>query len=63
MLGEILRSFRTKKKMSLEDLAKETSLSYRTIYSIEKNITKFPRSDTLKKIANALDITVNDLIE
>ena len=45
------------------DLARKTGLSRVTISNILNRKQKNPKSDTLKKIAQALNCTVDDLIK
>lgn len=46
--------------MSIKDLERSTGLSYVYLSQISRN-EKFPRPETLLKIANALDVDVRDL--
>ncbi len=57
-----LKQFRKSKGYSKLRLARETGLCARSIEYIEAGKAKNPRIETLKKIANVLDITVEDLI-
>ncbi|MFA6277852.1 MAG: helix-turn-helix domain-containing protein [Pedobacter sp.] len=61
-LAKKIKQLRTNKGYSQEELAERTQLSLRTIQRIEGGETE-PRGDTLKRLANALDVTPNDLIE
>jgi uncharacterized Tic20 family protein len=61
-LSKKIKELRTKKGFSQEELANETGLSLRTIQRIEGGETE-PRGDTLKRLAHALDVTPNDLME
>ncbi len=60
-LAKKIKELRTKKGFSQEELANLTNLSLRTIQRIEGGETE-PRGDTLKRLANAFDVTPNDLI-
>mgnify|MGYP002626632340 CR=1 FL=1 len=53
-----------KKKLGLtnEDIAKRTNLSKETISRICKGTTKDPKAETLRVIAKAFNITVDELI-
>lgn len=62
MLAENLTKFREAKKYSKTKLAKECGLTARCIEFIEHGISKSPRLSTLEKIANALDVSVDELI-
>jgi transcriptional regulator with XRE-family HTH domain len=58
-----LRKLREAKGLSQERLARLADVANNTIVKIEAGKNQNPTLDTLKKIANALDISVNDLIE
>jgi transcriptional regulator with XRE-family HTH domain len=61
-LGKRVVEERIRRGMSQEDLAGESLLSLRTIQRIESGQTS-PRGDTLKRLAAALKIPVEDLID
>src|SRR5688572_23126693 len=61
-LGKRVIEERLKRGMSQEDLAHESLLSLRTIQRIESGQTS-PRGDTLKRLATALKVPVEDLID
>lgn len=63
MLSKNLKQYRKEKGLSRPQLEKMTGVSERTIEFIEKEKRKNPRIMTLEKLAKALDVTVNDLIE
>ena len=56
-----LRKFRAIKRISQEELAELSDLSQQYIYSIE-NAKVNPSIFTMMKIAEALNVSVNDLI-
>lgn len=62
-IGENIRKFRNKLGLSQDVLSKKTNLAFHTIAKIESGVTPDPRIDTVKKIADALDITLNDLMK
>lgn len=61
-LAKKIRTLHTNNGYSQEQLANITELSLRTVQRIENGETE-PRGDTLIRLANALDVTPNDLIE
>lgn len=61
-LGKRVVEERTRRGMSQEDLAGESLLSLRTIQRIESGQTS-PRGDTLKRLAAALKVPVEDLVD
>lgn len=61
-IGKRVAEERVRLGMSQEDLAGESLLSLRTIQRIESGQTS-PRGDTLKRLAVALKVPVEDLID
>lgn len=61
-IAENIKSLRNTKGYSLEKVARLAGLSLNTIVKIENGTNKNPTIDTLIKIAEALNINVNDLI-
>lgn len=61
-LSKKVKELRTRKGFSQEDLAEKSGLSLRTIQRIENGETD-PRGDSLQRLAAALDVQPNDLIE
>jgi len=57
-----IKKFRNKKGWSQERLAREADVSYQTLIKIEQNRVKNPKLQTLIKIAKALDVTLDELI-
>jgi len=62
MLSENLTKYRKKKNYSKLELERKSGISHRTIEFIEYGKITSPRLQTLKKLAKALDVTVNELI-
>ena len=60
-IAENLRQMRAKYKISQEKLAEKSGVSQQHIYKIENEKVK-PSVEKLLMIANALGVTVNDLI-
>jgi len=58
-----LKKIRAKKGYSLEKVARLADLSLNTIVKIENGVNQNPTIDTLSKIAKALEIKVDDLIQ
>ncbi len=61
-LAKRVRELRNQKGMSQEMLAEESGLSLRTIQRIENGETE-PTGDTLKRLANALNVNPDELID
>lgn len=60
-LGDRLRMYRTKKRMSQEDLAKASGVSRQTIAKIEIGAIKSSTSATIVKLAKDLDVAMDSL--
>ncbi len=58
-----LKKIRAEKNYSLERVVRLADLSLNTIVKIENGANKNPTIDTLSKIAKALEIGVDDLIQ
>jgi len=60
-IGKTVRKYRQDKEMSQEALARAANLSLPTIVKIESGETPNPSIDTVKKIAAALGVSIDDL--
>lgn len=58
-----IRKYRNKLGISQDILSKRANLAFHTIAKIEAGSTPNPTIDTVKKIADALGITLDDLIQ
>jgi len=61
-LSRNLKKLRDKKGLSQDRLAKLADIANNTIIKIEQGDNVNPRLDTLKKIAKALEVSVDELI-
>lgn len=57
-----LKYWRTRRALSIDALAAKAEMSTQTIVNLEKN-RQPPRPGTIQRLAEALDINVDDLIE
>jgi len=62
-LSKNLKRFREKRGLSQDRLAKLADVANNTIIKIEQGENINPTLDTLKKVAKALEISVDDLIK
>ena len=62
-IGENIKRLRLRAGISQDILSKKADLAFHTISKIEAGSTPNPTIDTVKKIAEALSITINDLME
>ena len=58
-----LKRLRAEKKYSLEKVARLADLSLSTVVKVEDGTNQNPTIDTLSKIAKALEVKVDDLIQ
>ncbi len=62
-LGNRISYLVAKKGVSLKEVATKANIPYTTLYSMVKRDGKKVEYKTLEKIAQALDISVNDILE
>jgi len=58
-----IRKYRKKLGISQDILSKRANLAFHTIAKIEAGSTPNPTIDTVKKIADALGVTLDDLMK
>ncbi len=63
MLGKNIKELRQKRKLSQEKLARLTDISLNTLTKIESGFTKRPSIQTIHKIAKALGVSLDELVE
>ena len=63
MLSENIKRFRKKNRLSQDKLAKLADVTLTTLVKIESGANDNPTIKTLKKIADALEVTLDDLLE
>ena len=61
--GSRLRELRLAAGLSQEALAKRARVSYRTVFRLESGETKTVRELTIMALADALDVTTDELTE
>jgi len=62
MLAENIRKLRIKKGLSQEKLARLADISNNTLIKIEIGMAKEPTITTITKIANALEVSIDELV-
>ena len=62
MLAENIKKYRNKLGLTQEALARKADISYNTIIKLESKGITDPRMETLKKIANALNVSIDILV-
>lgn len=58
-----IKKYRNKLGISQDVLSKRANLAFHTIAKIEAGSTPDPRIETVKKIADALGVSLDDLME
>ncbi len=62
-IGKNIRKYRLQKKMSQDRLSKLADVAFHTITKIESGDTPNPTIGTVKKIADALGVNLDDLMK
>ena len=62
-IGKNIKRIRQKKGISQDRLSKKADLALNTIVNIESGESPNPTIETLQKIANALEISIEELIK
>lgn len=62
MLAENIKKYRNKLRLTQEALARKADISYNTIIKLESKGITDPRMETLKKLATALDTSIDKLV-
>lgn len=62
IVGVNIKKYRNKLGISQDILSKKADLAFHTIAKIEAGSTPNPTIDTVKKIADALGVSLDDLI-
>lgn len=62
-ISENIKKYRAKLGISQDRLSKLSDVTYNTIIKIESGATSNPRVETLKNIANALKVGIDDLMK
>ena len=62
-IGKNIKKYRNKLGISQDTLSKRANLAFHTIAKIETGATSDPRIETVKKIADALGVSLDDLMK
>jgi len=63
VISENIKKYRKEKGISQDKLSKMADVTYNTIIKIESGATHNPRVETLKQIADALGVGIDDLMK
>ncbi|OPZ23746.1 MAG: anaerobic benzoate catabolism transcriptional regulator [bacterium ADurb.BinA186] len=62
-ISKNIKKYRNKMGISQDKLSKLANVTYNTIIKIESGATLNPRVETLKQIADALNVGIDDLMK
>lgn len=62
MLSDNIKRIRKKKGLSQDKLARLADVTHTTLVKIESGVNDNPTIKTLKKIADALEVTLDELV-
>jgi transcriptional regulator with XRE-family HTH domain len=62
-IGDNIKKYRNKLGISQDVLSKRANLAFHTIAKIEAGSTPDPRIETVKKIADALGVSLDNLMK
>ena len=63
MIGDNVKKFRKKNGLTQDSLARKADIPYTTLTKLESNVVTKPSVQTVAKIARALDVSMEELIE
>lgn len=63
MLSENIKKFRKKKGISQDKLSKLADITHTTLAKIESGVNNNPTIKTLQRIAQALNVKIDDLLK
>ncbi|PIZ95280.1 MAG: hypothetical protein COX81_01100 [Candidatus Magasanikbacteria bacterium CG_4_10_14_0_2_um_filter_37_12] len=63
VIADNIKKYRNKLDISQDVLSKRANLAFHTIVKIEAGSTPDPRIDTVKKIADAFGVSLDDLMK
>jgi len=61
VLADNIKKYRKKLKLTQEGLSRKADISYNTVIKLESGGITDPRMETLKKLANALNVSIDEL--
>ena len=62
MLAENIKRYRAEKGLSQEQLAQKAGVTYSTLTKLESGVNQNPKVKTLQAVAEALEVTLDDLM-
>jgi transcriptional regulator with XRE-family HTH domain len=62
-IGEKIKKWRKKRELTQEGLARKADIPYATLAKIESGAINNPTLDTITKISQGLEVTIDNLIK
>lgn len=62
-ISKNIKKIRGKLHLTQDDLAKKSDIKYTTLTKIESGVVSKPGVQTMAKIANALNVTIEELLK
>lgn len=62
-IGEKIKRWRKIKELTQDELSKKADIPYPTLVKIESGVVNNPSIETMVKIANGLEVTLDELIK
>jgi transcriptional regulator with XRE-family HTH domain len=63
MIGTNIKILRNRKGLSQDNLARKAGIPYATLIKIESNVVKKPSVQNIAKIAKALEVQIENLLD
>jgi transcriptional regulator with XRE-family HTH domain len=63
MLADNVKQYRTKMGLSQDQLARKAGITYSTLTKLESGVNQNPKVKTLQQLAQALEVTLDDLMK
>ncbi|OGN31704.1 MAG: hypothetical protein A3J01_02290 [Candidatus Yanofskybacteria bacterium RIFCSPLOWO2_02_FULL_45_18] len=62
-IGDKIKSWRKKKSLTQDALAKKANVPYTTLAKLESNVIKNPSLQTITKVAKGLNVSLDSLVK
>jgi len=62
MIGDNVQIIRKKRGLTQDKLARKADIPYATLTKLESNVVKKPSVQTVAKIAQALEVSIEELV-
>lgn len=62
MIADNIKKYRTKLKLSQEELARKAEITYSTLIKLESGANNNPTIKTVQKLVDVFEITIDELV-